>query len=357
MKIEAKVIAHSKDHRGNELCTMIVTFPRYILAELNTHRMFSRNSASSRAIPFNKMVESVKNNPFIPIAWQKDHKGMQGTEYITDPNHLQNIIADWLEARDFAVEAATKLNNGFYNDGTDKVTKQICNRLLEPFMWHTVIITASEFSNFFAQRCPRYMWGEKEFYYSKKDMLKNHQDSNMGYATDIEWLKVNLGQADIHIRALAEAMWDAKNESSPKELKPGEWHIPFGDNINMEKLLDTIHKINGGHINNENDTINSLLKISTARCARISYTVVGEENKTSNYENDIKLHDRLIKDNHWSPFEHIAKCMTDVEYTVYINGFIGFNSKEVAPDNFGKYPYEGWCRNYRGFIQYRSLVD
>jgi thymidylate synthase ThyX len=82
--IQAKIVADSLNPQGDRLTTFIVTFPRIILAEFNTHRMFSRNSASSRAIPFDKMVKSVQENPFIPIVWQKDHKGMQGKEYLTD---------------------------------------------------------------------------------------------------------------------------------------------------------------------------------------------------------------------------------------------------------------------------------
>ena len=85
-KIEAKIIADSINQQGDRITTYLLTFPRFILAELNTHRMFSRNSASSRAIPFEKMVKMVQEDPFIPIAWQKDHKGMQGTEYFTNEN-------------------------------------------------------------------------------------------------------------------------------------------------------------------------------------------------------------------------------------------------------------------------------
>ena len=83
-KIEAKIIKHSRCPRGHELITYELVFPRFILAELNTHRMFSKNSASSRAIPFKKMVEMVQNDPFIPIAWQTEHKGMQGNKYIIE---------------------------------------------------------------------------------------------------------------------------------------------------------------------------------------------------------------------------------------------------------------------------------
>ncbi len=146
--ISAKILADSVNPQGDRLTTMEVVFPRIVLAEFNTHRLFSRNSASSRAIPFNKMVKMVEENPFIPLAFQKDHKGMQGNEYL---DTLNSHIAKqhWLKARDNAVLQATLLNR--YN-----VTKQLCNRLLEPFMYHKVIVTATEFSNFFALRCPIY---------------------------------------------------------------------------------------------------------------------------------------------------------------------------------------------------------
>ena len=76
--IQAKIVADSINIQGDRLTTLEVVMPRYILAEFNTHSMLSKNSASSRAIPFNKMVKAVQENPFVPYAWQKDHKGMQG---------------------------------------------------------------------------------------------------------------------------------------------------------------------------------------------------------------------------------------------------------------------------------------
>jgi thymidylate synthase ThyX len=162
-KINATVLADNLSPQGDRLITMKVTFPRIILAEFNTHRMFSRNSASSRAIPFEKMVKSVQENPFIPIAWQKNHKGMQGTEYFNDSLHIEYLVDSWLEARDEAVRIATDLNE---NAG---VTKQLCNRLLEPFMWHTVLVTANEtaFNHFFELRCSSYDC-EGQFFSSKK---------------------------------------------------------------------------------------------------------------------------------------------------------------------------------------------
>lgn len=348
-----EILADSLSPQGNRLTTMKITFPRFILAELNTHRMFSRNSASSRAIPFKKMVQMVEENPFIPIAWQKDHKGMQGTEYLIN---TEANIEDWLKARDYAIEYAENLHNGGHG-----VTKQLCNRLLEPFMWHTVIVTATEWENFFKLRCPQYVHEPSGIRTkrSKKDwvdfnnQLTNEQKSEP--KTDLDWLKINTSQAEIHIQAIAELMWDAYNESTPKELKPGEWNIPFGDGIDTRDLLPFMAK----DYDVENPQLHTIaqkwkVKIATARCARISYETLGDEPKID-YEADIKLHDRLLTEGHMSPFEHCARVMSDEEYLTHINGQLHLNEEgrieETSPNLFG------WCRNFRGFIQYRHLVE
>lgn len=308
--IKAEIIADSKNPGGDRITTMIVTFPRFILAELNTHRMFSRNSASSRAIPFRKMVESVKTNPFVPIAWQKDHPGMQGTEYIINKEHIDSCITVWLQGRDHAVHCAERLNWDLGKDFFPPVTKQLCNRLLEPFMWHTIIITATDWNNFFSLRCPRYKV-DGEIFRSKKDALVKLEatigESDFNDTDDyMQWATINDGQAEIHMMALAEAMWDSYNESTPRELEVGEWHIPFGDRHTAD---DPAYGPLVG------------VKIATARCARVSYTVVGEEGKSTNYENDIKLHDRLSKSGHMSPFEHCAKAMDNSNYSGNFRGF------------------------------------
>ena len=150
-EIVAEIVGHSLSPQGDELISVLCTFPRIILAEVNTHRMLSKNTSSSRAIPFKKMVEAVQNNPFIPIAWQKEHKGMQGNEYITSDYDIAMAQTRWLRARDEAINNAKILNSEVIG-----ITKQLCNRLLEPFMWHTVLLTATEFSNFFKLRCPEY---------------------------------------------------------------------------------------------------------------------------------------------------------------------------------------------------------
>jgi hypothetical protein len=343
-----------------------------MLAEFNTHRMFSRNSASSRAITFKKMVKMVKENPFIPIAWQIDHSGMQGTEYKTGNSEIQLCTNKWLEARDNAVKSATLLNH------SDIVTKQLCNRLLEPFMWHTVIVTSGKegLDNFFQLRCPNYQLEEKNdfdeivkihTFRSKKDVLKEGNWYSCELKkftsdfTDLDWLSINKSQADIHIQAIAELMWDAYSESTPKQLKAGEWHIPnFGHEWANNKLRSLLLS---GNYNDENDItpdINELkIKISTAHNARISYTTLGDNPKID-YEADIKLHDMLLKSKHFSPFEHVAIAMTDEEYYTSYKGPIQveFDDENINQDWCQlETQYCGWSRNFRGFIQYRALID
>lgn len=151
--------------------------------------------------------------------------------------------------------------------------------------------------------------------------------------TKVQWLKLNKGQSEIHMMQLAECMYDAYNESTPKLLQVGEWHIPFEDKIQ--------YSVQGGEYTSY--LPETLVKISTAMCARVSYTVVGEENKTPNYDNDIKLHNRLIESGHASPGEHIARVMTPEEYE---NNYLIENNVKI----------KGVSRNFRGFWQYRQII-
>ena len=373
-KISAIIPAHSINEQGDELISVLATFPRIILAEVNTHRMLSKNTSSSRAIPFNKMVETIQNDPFIPIAWQKEHSGMQGTEYLFDRKH-ENAVYEWLKARDFAVKQASIMNN-------DGVTKQLCNRLLEPFMWTTMLITGpkSGWDNFFTLRCPDYQMMSSygvQHYKSKKDFLKfvglpdtveNYQNWN-----DVDWLKVNKGQAEIHMMALAECIWDAYNESTPKQLIANQWHVPFRDKMD-ETLIEKIYHPKSEGIDELLAAIKkreeSVIKISVALSARTSYTVVGEE-KEVNYEAMIGLHDRLLAQDppHSSPLEHCARAMTMDEYRGNIKGKINLINDRKFQTEFsamtGYTPLSGaceekalgWCNNFKGFIPYRYMVD
>lgn len=276
--ISANIVADSINPRGCRLTTFVLRFPRIVLAELNTHRMFSRNSASSRAIPFETMLKSVQTDPFIPIRFQKDHKGMQGVEYF-EGEERERCVADWLKARDAAVQAATSF--------TLPVTKQLRNRLLEPFMWHTVIVSATEYENFFA--------------------LRAHKD------------------AEIHIEALAYKMLEAYNASKPKQLAVGQWHVPFGDQIESLRMEGDAYAYfleRGGTGNTVSQEVYDEVrrKIAIARCARVSYT--NFEGK-DDYAADIKLCDRLFGNNpkHLSPTEHVARCE---DHSQFVGNFRGF---------------------------------
>lgn len=348
-KISAKIVADSLSPQGHRMTSFILTYPRMIHAEVMTHRMFSRNAASSRAIPFKKMVEMVDKDPFIPIAWQKDHKGMQGNEYLDCQQDIDWNIFKWLRARDWAIQSAKVLNNG-------EVTKQLCNRLLEPFMWYTALVTATEFDNFFKLRCPRYVNEHEEgedVSYSKKDFIKklkkrypDNWESDLkdfhGIENDEpwEWARLSKSGAEIHIQALAEAMWDAMNESTPVQLKAGEWHIPFRDNINLPSTIP----IPAGLTLEEGVQLRKV-KVAVARCARLSYLTFDGE---MDIDKDIALHDRLLSSRHASPFEHVCQCLTDKEYE-------NFGKKTFSSD--GSYIFEkGWVDNFRGFKSYRRIL-
>ena len=366
--IKAEIVAHSINPQEDELISVLCTFPRIILAEVNTHRMLSKNTSSSRAIPFKKMVESIKNDPFIPIAWQKVHSGMQGTEYITDEDMIEFRESQWLEARDAAINHAERLNNPVYNfdfnvpedEDREGVTKQLCNRLLEPFMWTTMLITGSRegWENFFHLRNPSYQFHEDEpIFKSKKDFLNYYNSrGDKAFRKDFndynyfDWAEINKGQAEIHIMDLAEKIWDAVNESTPKHLEAGRWHIPFLENLN----LDWIDKFEEEWDYNEND-IPAAVRISTAMAARTSYTVVGDE-KEIDFEKMIALHDRLLSQDppHSSPLEHCARAMNDDEYKQFWKslGHVKYKDKKDLIKVEG-----GWCNNLKGFIPYRYIVD
>lgn len=348
--INAQIVADSINQMGDRITTYLLTYPRFIHAELMTHRVFSRNSASSRAIPFEKMVKMVEEDPFIPIAWQKDHKGMQGNEYISSEGGIYVCNMGWLEARNNTIKHA----NWMYSCN---ITKQLCNRLLEPFMWHTVLVTATEWENFFELRCPKYKDSLNEIYKSKKDYLeKTLEEDQYKPNIDLDWYLINESQAEIHIQALAEAMWDAMNENTPKELKAGEWHIPFGDKIVEDDLLPILYKVNAtpGEMDFQK------VKIAIARCARLSYMTFDGE---IDYEKDIKLHDTLLESHHMSPFEHCARAMNFHEYGEFYKGrlcvenFLIKNKEVTYLVGSGNDEDHGWCNNFKGFIQYRYLIE
>lgn len=256
--INAKILADSLAPSGRRLTTWELTYPRFIHSELMTHRKFARNAASSRAIPIKKTLEMVSDNPAMPVWWGKNQSGMQAREEL-DPGTRETVESLWLDARDAAVRYAQKMHDlGLH--------KQITNRVLEPWMHMTVIVSATEYENFFGLRC--------------------HPD------------------AQPEFRALALQMRDLYRSNEPLLLQEGEWHLPF---ISIE---DRNHS--------PSFTADQLCRISIGRCARVSFLT--HEGVRSPFE-DINLTGKLIQNGHMSPTEHVAMALSKDEQHGCFNGW------------------------------------
>jgi len=140
--MSVEVILDSISPDAARLTTLRITFPRFLLPQLNTHRIFSRNAASSRAIPLATKIKEVETHPFIPTYWGENQRGMQASQEISD---TQAAIELWKKASEQSLTIAKefqKLN----------IHKQISNRLLEPYLYQTCLVSSTEWTNFFNQR-------------------------------------------------------------------------------------------------------------------------------------------------------------------------------------------------------------
>ena len=263
----AKILADSVNPSGDRLTTFEIKLHRYVLAEFNTHRVNSRNFQSSRACPVEKMIANIlkEDEMVYPLHWGRKQKGMVADLEIDEADQLE-AIAIWDEAREAMVGFTRRLLE-------IDVHKQVANRLLEPFMAITGIVTATDYSNFFAQRC--------------------HPDSQP------------------EIRALADAMKLAYDASEPERLSAGQWHRPFWNINDCDKVVISFGSDNATAIAN---------KVATGRCARVSFL---NHNGDRSILNDIALHDRLLssKPAHLSPFEHTAIALPKSEKRANFTGF------------------------------------
>jgi hypothetical protein len=239
----ALVVADSVNPSGVRVTTLQVTMHRFVLAELNTHRVFSRNSASSRAVPVSRQIERVMEDPAVPVEFGAKRAGMQAGPPLEGEAHRE-ALATWLQARDAAIDAARRLCDL-------GVHKQVTNRLLEPFMWHTVIVTATDWEGFWSQRCSP------------------------------------LAQPEI--RLAAEAMRAAVHDSSAAELDMGEWHLPYITDLDRREVCD----------------LETLRRVSVARCGRVSYL---NHQGRRDLDDDLRLFESFVtaRPAHASPLEHVA---------------------------------------------------
>jgi thymidylate synthase ThyX len=261
-RVSARVLAHSVNPSGIKIITMEVTAHRFILAELNTHRHESKNSASSRAIPVEKTLVRFKGEPAFALSWPVEQPGMSGgTELVgKDLDDAQELF------RDIHAYVGDKVTA--YVESHEKehrLHKSVLNRLMEFAQWHTVILTSTDLSNFYKLR------------------LSEH--------------------AQPEIRALAKAMKDAEDASTPVKLKRGEWHLPLFGFDGDEEVTEIWEKV----------------KLSCARCARVSYLT---HNGLRDIEADFELFDKLKGNGHYSPFEHAAQAMSGKKGSGNFEGFV-----------------------------------
>ncbi len=296
--ITARIVADSISPEGIRMTTMEIEYPRFILAELNTHRMLSKNSASSRAIPVAAMHQHIVDNTATPVYWGKNQAGMKAKEELQGSDKSMAMYL-WAKARDHAIDFARQLNDlGSH--------KQITNRVTEPWMIMKTVISGTEWANFF--------W------------LRDHQD------------------AQPEIAELARKMRAAYDASIPQALNPGEWHVPYVNTyrsiINGE-LLYSDGK--GDDISAEEARI-----VSASCCAQVSY-----RKNDDSYEKALKIYEQLIESEpaHASPVEHQATPMDMLQVSAYEPE----NWKTQGVTHMTG-DYHMWSGNLRGWVQHRKLI-
>ncbi len=261
MGFEAKIIAHSVGPHGQELVTTQFKYPRFIHAEFMTHREFSRNASSSRAIPVAKMIEQVRNDPAMPIHWGANQPGMQASQELDD-DIARLCETHWKQCAEYAADQAEYMSKlGLH--------KQATNRVLEPFQWMHVIATTARTNNFMG--------------------LRAHKD------------------AQPEIKHLAKIWGEALAQSVPDQLGLHSWHLPYiqpDDYARAEQHL-LIGRITRD-MPSQAQITNVLIAMSAARCARVSYLT--HEGKIPSVTDDLNLYERLVgsKPLHASPTEHQA---------------------------------------------------
>lgn len=289
----ATVIADSVGPNGVRITSVQMTYPRFVHSELMTHRSFARNAASSRAIPWKKLKEDgslhekcmlamLSNDPVVPIVFGKEQKGMQTGDALAGDD-LYDAQQTWLMARDQAIFAAEKL-------ARLGVHKSICNRLTEPWMWITTLVTGTEWNNFFRLRC--------------------HKD------------------AEIHFQKIAGMVRDEINQSIPTCPIAGEWHTPYLPPSEYPSLELALSKRELVTVNAEDymmftrdregeaDKIfwKYAKRISAGRAARISYLT---QDGKRDFDEDIRLFQRLIERDddvlHASPLEHVCEASSRID--------------------------------------------
>lgn len=314
MTISAKIIEDSISKKGKRLTTFQLRYPKFIHGEFMTHRVFSRNASSSRAIPVSRLLKDLNDDPVYPSYWGANQKGMQAGEECNasvflpsndPPVYCEEFTREeaWDEARAFAHIVASAYNKAGYH-------KQTVNRILEPYSHINVVVTSTQWSNFFALRC--------------------HKD------------------AQPEMRLLAEDIYEVYNRHIPKVLDVGEWHLPYVTAANKEAA----DKLSNDPEYGGSALFDYLIPLSVARCARVSYLT--HEGKEPSILEDLALYDRLMKQVplHASPAEHQGSPDEYLGTRSVIHGDGRGNSSTVKEDVWLCPQLHG---NFDGWVQYRKM--
>lgn len=314
--ISAKVIADSISEAGKRITTLQLCYPRFIHSEFMTHRVFSRNASSSRAIPVAKMIEQVRNDPAMPVHWGKNQPGMQAHEELTGSD-LEQVQITWREAALDAADKASYMNSRGAH-------KQVINRILEPFQWIHVVLTATEFDN----------WDE----------LRDHTD------------------ADPTIHELARQIKIARAGSTPKLLLSGEWHLPYVTDEDYDAVARYRREAMGMsdlEAWDDEGITEMLCRVSAARCCRVSY--LKHDGHPSTVGDDLLLCDRLAgaRPIHASPFEHQAAPMFGVGTGFWTLDNGARKAYLSLPKGASHIDMDGnvWSGNLNGWIQHRKVIE
>jgi len=293
--ISAKIIKHSVSN-GTPIFTLELEYPRFIHSEVMTHRMLSKNSASSRAIPVKKMLEMIRNDPAMPVYWGKNQPGMQAAEELSEFDKLRAKDA-WKYAAMWAAIYSERLVDL-------DVHKQISNRICEPFQRMKTVVTGTEWNNFFK--------------------LRDHP------------------AAQPEFRELAQCMLQAMKQSRPDMLLPGEWHLPY---VNIVRTPTELQY----WVGNEQLRLETALMVSTSCCAQVSY-----RNLDDSIEKAKAIFDRLNlrgengEPAHSSPAEHQA---TPMKFDDIRNNHV-WDTGVTHTDRYG----DMWSGNFKSWIQHRQIL-
>lgn len=378
-----------------KMISFLVDFPTVLLAELRTHRIliqgslyehselvdFNLSANSARAIPANKYLQKILDNPFIPI-WTGKQSGMSGSvvtnKQLEEANHL------WLE----------HLQSDLHDAGTAQfvedlielgIHKQNANRLLAPYAYTTCIISGTEWDNFFELRCPKYkMVHNGKIYFSKKEAIRDNPTgknietgenwSDITLWDDNDWLDgdmcSNISSAQPEFQVIAEMLYDLYQEANWKESK---YHIPFEDEIDniIQKYQDNggdmtvVYDRDAEDLDEEWATLS--MKISASMCAKLSYNTQDNEDIL---EKHLERANMLIEHKHAEPFSHQAIAMDNEACQVFTKSYLTKNKPNSINGSLidirgtverykGLYKVteQGICYNLKGFISQRYALE